>query len=333
MSALDKLKPTSVFDSYLQFAVERQNVYWRRAQGAAQPWTTDHILQNWKFTNTYRVLDRVSQFLVSEVINKGDQSVEELYFRILLFKTFNRIDTWNLLKDKLGEISWRTYDFERYDSILSEARISGNPIYSMAYVMPSAGGVFGEARKHQNHLRLIEFMFSNRIPFKIASAKSLSEVFDILRQCPSLGSFLAFQYAIDLNYSSIINFSEMDFVVAGPGAKDGISKCFSDSRNFSNEEIIEIVTINQDQLFEEAGLKFNNLFGRSLQLIDCQNIFCEISKYARIAHPEYPGISGRTKIKQRYKASTDPLVELVLPEKWNLNLNQKARMSSISLTQ
>ncbi len=88
MTALDKLKPTLVFDSYLQFAVERQNIFWRRIQGAAGPWTTDSILQNWKFTNTYRVLDRVSQFLVSEVINKGEQSVEELFFRILLFKTF-----------------------------------------------------------------------------------------------------------------------------------------------------------------------------------------------------------------------------------------------------
>ncbi|MBP7861156.1 hypothetical protein KA183_05695 [bacterium] len=322
MSALDKLKPTPVFDSYLQFAVERQNIYWRRMQGAAQPWTTDHILQNWKFTNTYRVLDRVSQFLVRDVINKGEQSVEELFFRILLFKTFNRIDTWNLLKEKMGEISWKTYDFERYDSILSEARIAGNPIYSMAYVMPSAGGVFGETRKHQNHLRLIEFMFSNRISFKIASAKSLSEVFNILRQCPSLGNFLAFQYAIDLNYSCITNFSEMDFVVAGPGAKDGISKCFSQSGNFSNEQIIEMVTINQDQLFEEAGLKFNNLFGRPLQLIDCQNIFCEISKYARIAHPEYPGVSGRTKIKQKYKTSEEPIAELTLPEKWGIALTR-----------
>ncbi len=321
MQALDKLKPTPVFDSYLQFAVERQNIFWRRLQGRSRPWTNDPILSNWKFTNTYRVLDRVSQFLVSEVINKGDQSVEELFFRILLFKTFNRIETWNLLKDKLGEIRWNSYDFERYDSILSESRNSGIPIYSMAYVMPSAGSVFGEARKHQNHLRLIEFMFSNRIPYRIVSAKSLSEVFNILRQCPSLGNFLAFQYAIDLNYSSIINFSEMDFVVAGPGAKDGISKCFNHRSNFSNEEIIEIVTINQDQLFEQAGLKFNNLFGRPLQLIDCQNVFCEISKYARIAHPEYPGVSGRTKIKQKYKVNAESIPELTLPEKWGITLS------------
>jgi len=306
----------------LRFAVERQNIFWKRLRGAPGPWTQDPILSNWKFTNTYRVLDRVSQFLVREVINEGEQSTEELFFRILLFKTFNRIETWNLLQNKLGEVSWKAYKYEHYDSILSEAMYSGSPIYSMAYVMPSAGTVFGETRKHQNHLRLIEFMFANKIPQMIASAKSMKEVFETLLQCPSLGKFLAFQYAIDLNYSDIIDFSEMDFVVAGPGAKDGISKCFASSNKYSEEQIIELVTTNLKQLFDDANLNFENLFGRPLQLIDCQNIFCEISKYARIAHPEYVGVSGRTKIKQRYKVSHKPVPQLVLPAKWGIDLTK-----------
>ena len=41
-----------------------------------------------------------------------------------------------------------------------------------------------------------------------------------------MGDFLAFQYVIDLNYSPLINFSEMDFVVPGPGARSGFRKCF-----------------------------------------------------------------------------------------------------------
>lgn len=41
-----------------------------------------------------------------------------------------------------------------------------------------------------------------------------------------MGKFLAFQYAIDINYSELCDFSEMDYVVAGPGAHSGISKIF-----------------------------------------------------------------------------------------------------------
>lgn len=331
MNALDKLKPTPVFDAYLSFAVERQNIFWKRLQGKESPWTTDPILSNWKFTNTYRVLDRTSQFLVSEVIGRSKQSLEELFFRIILFKIFNRIETWNLLERHLGEISWRTYNYERYDAILSEAKNSGIPIYSMAYVMPSPGTVFGEQLKHRNHLRLLEFMFANRIPHKIAKAKSMREVFETLRQCPSLGDFLAFQYTIDLNYSDIIDFSEMDFVVAGPGARDGIAKCFNQTSDFTNEEIIELVTKNLDSLFDAAGLKFETLFGRPLQLIDCQNIFCEISKYARVAFPERLGISGRTRIKQTYKSNNGTLIHLALPTKWGLSLKNDADISDKSV--
>ena len=54
-------------------------------------------------------------------------------------------------------------------------------------------------------------------------------------------------------------------------------------------------------------------------MIDCQNIFCEISKYARVAHPEIPGKLGRTKIKQKYKQkSADLIAPPYLPPKWGL---------------
>ena len=51
--------------------------------------------------------------------------------------------------------------------------------------------------------------------------------------------------------------------------------------------------------FERLNLEFKNLWGRNLQLIDCQNIFCEVDKYSRVAHPELTGYSHRTRIKSR----------------------------------
>ncbi|WP_424338702.1 nucleotide kinase domain-containing protein, partial [Henriciella sp.] len=60
------------------------------------------------------------------------------------------------------------------------------------------------------------------------------------------------------------------------------------------------------------------LFGRRLQPIDCQNLFCEISKYARIAHPDVAGIANRTRIKQRYHCNRTPLERPVFPADWSL---------------
>jgi alpha-glutamyl/putrescinyl thymine pyrophosphorylase clade 1 len=54
---------------------------------------------------------------------------------------------------------------------------------------------------------------------------------------------------------------------------------------------------NQERHFADQGSEFQTLWGRPLQLIDCQNVFCEISKYARVAFPEYGGLAGRKRIK------------------------------------
>ena len=41
---------------------------------------------------------------------------------------------------------------------------------------------------------------------------------------PLIGNFMAYQLAIDLNYSDVFNFDENDFTIAGPGALRGIKK-------------------------------------------------------------------------------------------------------------
>jgi 5-hmdU DNA kinase, helical domain len=75
---LRPLKPTVVFDTYWRFAVERQNVFFRRIRGDPAPWTTDQVLRVHKFTNAYRASDRVSQYLIRHVIYTGDHSPREI---------------------------------------------------------------------------------------------------------------------------------------------------------------------------------------------------------------------------------------------------------------
>jgi alpha-glutamyl/putrescinyl thymine pyrophosphorylase clade 1 len=108
------VRPSKVFDTYWRFAAERQEIFFRRIAGAPPPWTADPILGKFKFTCAYRASDRVSQYLIRRVIYAGDQNPEELIFRILVFKMFNRIETWELLEESLGGIS---LDFLAYQFI------------------------------------------------------------------------------------------------------------------------------------------------------------------------------------------------------------------------
>ena len=316
-----QIKTTAVFPVYWYFAAERQKIFRRRlANVSSVPLTSDPILSEYKFTNAYRASDRVSQYLIRKVIYREDlpQEKDEVFFRIILFKLFNNIRTWEYLERGFGPLTLSNYSYKDFDDMLLRHMDQGHSIYSAAYIMPSAQEHFGYKFKHQNHLRLIEYMLRRGFPNKIKDASSLSESYEILRCAPSIGPFLAFQYAIDLNYSNLTNFNESEFVVAGPGALDGIGKCFVSTEGVSPDQIINYMYTHQDLYFKKFSCDFVSLWGRALQLIDCQNIFCEISKYARIAFPDISGRSGRSRIKQRYSIRT-PLTRPWYPPKWGLN--------------
>ena len=313
-----------MYDTYWRFAAERLAIYYRRLEGGQAPWTTDPILRTYRFTNAYRAADRVSQYLISDVQYHPERSQEprEVFFRTLLFKLFNKIDTWERLESAHGPLAWSSIDLAALDCTLSRLMSRGRKIYSPAYIMPAPP--FGAERKHSNHLKLVAKMMNDRLPDRLRQAPDLQSVYERIRAYPGLGPFLAFQYAIDLNYSTLLDFSEEDFVVAGPGALDGISKCFTSTGGRSPEAVIRWVTARQSEEFAARGLDFPGLYGRALQPIDCQNLFCEISKYARVAHPEFAGIANRQRIKQSYRAEDRALPRPMFPPRWELTIPEPA---------
>jgi len=247
------------------------------------------------------------------------QSTPELLFRTLLFKVFNRIETWEEIEREIGDVQWEGVDLDAIARVLSLMMQRGISIYSAAYIMPSPP--FGRSKKHQNHLALLARMMEDMLPDRLERASSLRQVYEALLAYPGIGSFLAFQYTIDLNYSAMLNFSESDFVVAGPGALDGIAKCFESIGQAAPEDVIYWTAERQDAEFARLGLKFQDLFRRPLQPVDCQNIYCEISKYARVSHPEVAGLSGRRRIKQKFHRNPRPLPPLMYPPKWGLAIS------------
>lgn len=313
-------KPTEVFYSYWYLATERQKVFFKRIANLPPPWTEDKILQSYKFTNAYRASDRVSQYLIRRVLYDKQRPLDDILFRCLLFKLFNKIETWELLEAEVGDICGDSFDERIYDEVLTNAIRQKRPIYSAAYIMPSGGSWVKCVYKHQMHLKLLQKMIRDKLWEALSTATSMGVAFELLRSYPTIGDFLAYQYVTDINYSKLTNFTEMEFVVPGPGAKNGIQKCFESLGGLTESEIIRYVTDNQEFFFEQLGLSFQNLWGRRLQLIDCQNLFCEIDKYARVRFPEYSKLTGRTRIKQGFKQPR-PLPKPFYPPKWGLKIS------------
>jgi hypothetical protein len=319
IASTNSTTPTVVFDTYWRFAAERQAVYQRRLTDPVGPWTDDPIIAGHRFTNAYRASDRVSQYLIREVQYAPERSQDptEVFFRTFLFNVTKKVETWELLEKALGPLTSNT-PFGVIDAAVSEAKAAGETVFTAAYVIPTPK--FGKEGKFGNWLMLLAQMLDDDdLPAVLAASDSLKAVYDHLLKYPGMGPFLAFQYAIDLNYSSLLAFDEDEYVVAGPGALDGLSKCFSDFGGLSAKDVIYEVCDSQEENFERLGLTFPGLFGRRLQPIDCQNLFCEISKYSRVAHPEFAGVAGRTKIKQHYRQDPKPLVAPFFPPRWGLH--------------
>jgi hypothetical protein len=156
----------------------------------------------------------------------------------------------------------------------------------------------------------------------------MQEAFELIRSYPTIGDFRAYQYVTDLNDSGLLDFSEMEFVTAGPGARPGIQKCFADRGSYSEADITRWMTEHQYEEFFRRGIEFQTLWGRPLQLIDCQNLFCEVDKYARVHHPDVSGLSSRVRIKQEYRHNA-AMLEYWLPPKWALGVRSGAARASL----
>lgn len=303
---------------YFYFIQERMSIFWKKYEHK-EHLTDDPILQKYKFTNVYRACDRVSQYLIKNVIYKdlGRYTPEDVLLRILVFKVFNKIETWNYVSG-LTDITIDSFNVERLSKALSQRQRSC-PIFSNAYMMAGSHVRYkGIKTKHQVWLQMIEDEFiKNRGFEKVLRSRTMEEVYNQLRDYPLIGDFLAYQYTIDFNYSPFLDFDEDSFVKAGVGAVRGIKKCFN-SYGSSYEDAIIYTHNHFKELQERYGyIQFRPLPGRDLKLIDLQNCFCETDKYLRAKMPELK--VGNVRIKQHYKPTLGA-IDYLFPEKWGVKL-------------
>lgn len=307
-----------VYELYWYYASQRQAMFEQRVAGSPPPWTTDPILDSYKFCNVYRAADRVSQYMIRDVCyHDEDCAAHDRVFQIVAFRTFSKIDTWRSVRDYLGR--YPTLDdlaTGSFTAALDHTAATNGGLYTGAFIL-CATDAYGQGRKHLNHVELWRHMFlADNLADQILEAGSLHQVYDLLHGYPLMGDFMSYQTAIDLNYSALLNFSENAFTQAGPGALRGIRKCFVDLGDYTPTDVIKWMVERQSDEMNRLGLPFHGLYGRALHAIDCQGLFCETDKYCREAVPDLA--SARRRIKARFTQTPEP-ISLFFPPKWGIN--------------
>lgn len=308
---------SGVYELYWHYTSQRHAMFERRAAGIAPPWSSDPILNTFKFCNVYRAVDRVSQYMIRDVCYHDETcTAQDRIFQIVAFRTFSKIDTWRVVRNHLGR--YPTLDDLAdggFTAALEYAQKVNGGLYTGAFIL-CAQDAYGRGRKYLNHIELFRHMFlADNLADEILDAARLRDVYDLLHGYPLMGDFMSYQIAIDLNYSSLLHFSENEFTQPGPGALRGIRKCFTDLSDYTPAEVVLWMVDNQSAELERLQLPFNGLYGRPLHAIDCQSLFCETDKYCREAVPDL--VSARRRIKSRFTQNVEPIT-LFFPPKWDI---------------
>ena len=244
----------------------------------------------------------------------------EVVFRVVLFNLFTKIETWELLVENLGPLTWTKYNRSSYVKVLSAAANGGMTLYTGAFIKPAPR--FGYAENFRNHLCLLEVLMENDFPHKLLGAPYMADVFEYLVSFPSMGEFSAYQLMLSLSYTNVLNFHRDDFVITGPGSISGLKKLFGRSIGSCSQgfaiEVMRYLANTQNQHFKRLGLAFSGLGPKKLPMdvSDIEHTLCEVDKYCRVAHPQLKG--KRTNITRSFEPSTlRSLPKPIFPSAWS----------------
>lgn len=315
MEAKPKLNAVAVKHFY-DFVTERYKIHIRKdflKQKA--PWTNNPILLQYKFCNIRREHDRQSQYLIKNISANPCLSIEDKIVNSFYFRAWNN---WDTMKDLGGP--WPAKSL--YSSQMKE---QVRPIYqklatedhdrkwwSSAY---NQGGT-KQAWRYPNPNRKVDkeddiplrvfhigpWLKEHNTIEKLLNASDQKVAFEAIREIQGFADFLAYQIFVDLTYIEDFPFSENEFVVAGPGCRNGLNKLFDDYDGLTLEEALFWLADNIDEIFNKihppfwAGRLFVDLpqEDRFFSVMCLENCMCEFCKYIRTVEG-----NGRPRVKYK----------------------------------
>jgi len=278
-------------DLFWRFIYERHNVWHKRfVLEQPKPWTNDPVIANYRFTNVYRELDKGTIFLLDEVVpvdgTEPRYSVADMIFRIMVYRTFNHIPTWELLDEQGTRVTYSGWHLSWALSVVSAMAAEKERIFTNAHIVSPYSSMLGET-KAEKVCHFLDILHGHLpgIVEQIQSKESLEKVFNYVKSLYGFGPFLAYELVVDFMYRNLIPFTEDDWANAGPGAMRGANLIYPYRRDYLN--IMRELRDSQWQEFSRLFLPFIEIAyeGRTpdghLTLRNIEHCLCEFQKYHR----------------------------------------------------
>jgi alpha-glutamyl/putrescinyl thymine pyrophosphorylase clade 1 len=210
-------------NGFFKFINRRHLISIRKDRGDPRPWTKDPILHEGKFTNIYRMRDRVSRYVTREILNRFKpwkrKRAAQLVFEIIAFRLFNWPPTFELLEHLIrGE-----WDEEEARRILHKRQSRGDKIFTGAWVVTNNG----QERPKIDIVCEAVTVARQVAPLLVAGIREertmRAATHLIEKHVPCCGPFIAYEMACDLRWSPLLDRANdiHEWANAGPGAKKG----------------------------------------------------------------------------------------------------------------
>jgi hypothetical protein len=288
-------KPENV-EKFFNFLNERHLIYLRKTRKEEFPWTTDPILQRYKFTNVFRENDRTTVWF-REHVRENMRDDIDVALATVIFRWFNLIETGQLL---LEHGLFKNWDSDYCMEILQDQPqwVTG------AYIIKTPNGM----NKLEGVCWAIDQIANDQNKFidSIYEAKdSLKALWEVLMPYPYMGPFMAYEVVTDLRHTYLLRDATdiLTWANAGPGAMRGLNRLAGRDLDFCrrthpwNDEMRNLWEISRERLNP-------NLIDLSqFEMREIEGGLCEFDKYSRILNEE-----GRTRSIYKYDEDL-PLIE------------------------
>ena len=284
---IENVKQLSASERLIYWATEREKIRLRRQMGQSRPWTSDEILDKFRFCNVRRMDDAVSRWLLENWYGPYKDH-KNMAGAVCLARMFNNPNTLAGMESFVfvsNEPNWTAIK-----AIINQMSESGLRVFNAAYIVSTSGH---KANKIDWVVdRYVKPAHEYLIPGVICR-HSMEKTAQQVESCYGFSSFMAGQVVADLRWALTGRWDDrMTWAPLGPGSRRGLNRLygFTESSHQKEEEfrgmLENAITMLKDKL--------PNSITSRLEAHDYQNCLCEWDKYERM-------LWGQGKPKQLYK--------------------------------
>lgn len=302
---------------YWYWIAERMNIWYKRTVlKEPQPWTDDLILQENKFTNVFRDLDKGTVVYIKEILKKLDEPTDDMYTRVKeiilntqIYRLFLKYETWK----QIGFIYLDTYEsqWEQAKQNLRKLKENGDTLWHAAYFVNDLKAANPNTTtnhdKLENAICLCEQFYQQLDDTtEFVLEHNMKECLEHLSHFPAIGDFTVYEWLCDWGMAykhvqnAFVDWTDDSYVNVGPGNKMGLDFIFEDKGNLDYMELNFYLRASWRHYMQRYG--YYNRFVSQLPKWAQQDInmrviehdACEVQKYLNVYY-------GTGKCKSKFK--------------------------------